>query len=102
MCENCLIENFSLQKNVTEEHDFTRDHDQHDPKIEQEPTLGCDQDKKPGTSGGRKNPGNEHQGPTIQKIAMDFQPPGFFKRLTVVNVCNRESADNIVSCFDPC
>ncbi|KAG0627250.1 hypothetical protein M758_2G186100 [Ceratodon purpureus] len=99
---NSAFSKDSKPKNVTEEHDSTMDHDQHDPKIEQEPILGCDQDKKPGTSGGRENPGNEHQGPTIQKVARDFQPPGFFKRLTVRNVGNGVKTPDMVSCFDPC
>ncbi|KAG0588108.1 hypothetical protein KC19_2G216400 [Ceratodon purpureus] len=66
--------------NVIDEHDSTDDHHQ-DPRMEQEPTFDCDQDMKPGASGGRMNPGNERQGSTIQKIAKNFQLPGFFKGL---------------------
>ncbi|KAG0626931.1 hypothetical protein M758_2G162300 [Ceratodon purpureus] len=82
--QNSAFSKDSKPKNVTEEHDSTKDHHQ-DPKMGLEPTFDCNQDMK---LGGRENPGNEHQGPTIQKVARDFQPPGFFKRLTVRNVGN--------------
>ncbi|KAG0588314.1 hypothetical protein KC19_2G233600 [Ceratodon purpureus] len=91
---NSAFSKDSKPKNVTKVHDSTKDH-HHGPKMEQEHTFYCDQDMVPGASGGRENSVNEHQGPTIQKIARDFQPPGFFKRLTVVNVGNAEKTPDM-------